>query len=114
MNVENVEKLLEETYEAREYQKATKCLSIQNYCTYRLPMQEIDEMLSNNLTLDEEESVQVELKKLQEDVVRDFTSWPFNCLPSPSRLKEQNQRAKLNSPQCLHRSQYYQVKFLDL
>ncbi|KAF4605105.1 Vacuolar protein sorting-associated protein 20 [Pleurotus pulmonarius] len=47
MNVESVEKLLEETAEARAYQR------------------EIDEMLANNLTLDEEEAVQDELKELQ-------------------------------------------------
>ncbi|KAF7436696.1 Vacuolar protein sorting-associated protein 20 [Pleurotus ostreatus] len=47
MNVESVEKLLEETAEARAYQR------------------EIDEMLANTLTLDEEEAVQDELKELQ-------------------------------------------------
>ncbi|KAF4573026.1 Snf7 family protein [Pleurotus pulmonarius] len=47
MNVESVEKLLEETAEARAYQR------------------EIDEMLANNLSLDEEEAVQDELKELQ-------------------------------------------------
>ncbi|GLB36037.1 putative SNF7 family protein [Lyophyllum shimeji] len=47
MNLEAVEKLLEETSEAREYQK------------------EIGEMLSNNLTLDEEDAVQAELRELQ-------------------------------------------------
>jgi len=47
MNIESVEKLLEETAEAREYQR------------------EIDEMLSNNLTAEEEEAVEAELKALQ-------------------------------------------------
>ncbi|KAI0307918.1 Snf7 family, partial [Multifurca ochricompacta] len=47
LNVESVEKLLEETAEAREYQR------------------EIDNMLTNSLSLDEEESVQAELKALQ-------------------------------------------------
>jgi len=47
INVESVEKLLEETQEAREYQR------------------EIDHMLSNNLTLDDEDAVQAELKELQ-------------------------------------------------
>jgi len=50
MNVESVEKLLEETTEAREYQR------------------EIGEMLSNNLTLDEEDAVQRELLQLQADI----------------------------------------------
>ncbi|KAL0951347.1 hypothetical protein HGRIS_008051 [Hohenbuehelia grisea] len=47
MNIETVEKLLEETAEARAYQ------------------QEIDDMLANNLTLDEEDAVQEELRELQ-------------------------------------------------
>jgi len=51
MNVESVEKLLEETHEAREYQR------------------EMNEMLSNNLTLDEEDAVQAELKELQAETV---------------------------------------------
>ncbi|KAJ2921554.1 hypothetical protein H1R20_g15540, partial [Candolleomyces eurysporus] len=50
LNIESVEKLLEETAEAREYQ------------------QEISEMLSNNLTMDEEEAVQEELRQLQAEV----------------------------------------------
>ncbi|TFK57056.1 hypothetical protein OE88DRAFT_1715829 [Heliocybe sulcata] len=51
MNAESVEKLLEETAEAREYQR------------------EIDEMLSNNLTVEEEEAVEAELKALQAESV---------------------------------------------
>ncbi|KAG6841925.1 hypothetical protein C0991_005105 [Blastosporella zonata] len=47
MNVESVEKLLAETQEAREYQR------------------EIGEILSNTLTLDEEDAVQAELRQLQ-------------------------------------------------
>ncbi|KAF7784598.1 hypothetical protein Agabi119p4_763 [Agaricus bisporus var. burnettii] len=47
MDLEKVEKLLEETQEAREYQ------------------QEISDMLANNLTLEDEESVQLELRKLE-------------------------------------------------
>ncbi|TDL28701.1 hypothetical protein BD410DRAFT_781230 [Rickenella mellea] len=47
MNVESVEKLMEETAEAQAYQR------------------EIDEMLTTTLTLDEEESVQLELRALQ-------------------------------------------------
>ncbi|KAJ3515273.1 hypothetical protein NLJ89_g1866 [Agrocybe chaxingu] len=50
MNVESVEKLLEETAEAHEYQR------------------EIGEMLSNNLTLEDEEAVQKELLALQQDI----------------------------------------------
>ncbi|KAF5355781.1 hypothetical protein D9756_004063 [Leucocoprinus leucothites] len=51
MNLESVEKLLEETQEAREYQ------------------QEIGDMLANNLTLDEEEAVQEELRQLQAEAL---------------------------------------------
>jgi len=50
MNVESVEKLLEETAEAREYQK------------------EVGDMLSNSLSLDEEEAVQKELLEMQQDI----------------------------------------------
>ncbi|GBE77869.1 Vacuolar protein sorting-associated protein [Sparassis crispa] len=51
MNVETVEKLLEETQEAREYQR------------------EIDEMLANNLTVEDEEAVQTELRELQREAI---------------------------------------------
>ncbi|KAI0274739.1 Snf7 family [Gloeopeniophorella convolvens] len=53
LNVENVEKLLEETAEAREYQR------------------EIDSMLTNNLSLDEEDEVQAELRALQQESLRE-------------------------------------------
>ncbi|EIN14109.1 hypothetical protein PUNSTDRAFT_59468 [Punctularia strigosozonata HHB-11173 SS5] len=49
MSVESVEKLLDETQEARAYQ------------------QEIGDMLANNLTLDEEDAVQAELLELQRE-----------------------------------------------
>ncbi|KXN83925.1 Charged multivesicular body protein 6 [Leucoagaricus sp. SymC.cos] len=54
MNPENVEKLLGETQEAREYQQAS----------------EISDMLADNLTLDEEEAVQQELRQLETEAVR--------------------------------------------
>ncbi|KAJ4486001.1 Snf7-domain-containing protein [Lentinula aciculospora] len=63
MNAESVEKLLEETAEAREYQR------------------EIDEMLANNLSLDEEDTVQAELRELQA-VVRAETEPSKDVLPS--------------------------------
>ncbi|EJF66970.1 hypothetical protein DICSQDRAFT_164805 [Dichomitus squalens LYAD-421 SS1] len=47
LNIENVERVLEETQEAREYQR------------------EIDEMLANSLSLEDEEAVQAELRELQ-------------------------------------------------
>ncbi|KAG6818033.1 hypothetical protein H0H87_009188 [Tephrocybe sp. NHM501043] len=63
MNVESVEKLLEETHEAREYQR------------------EIGEMLSNNLTLDEEDAVQAELRELQAHAL-DLENPPIVELPT--------------------------------
>ncbi|KAN0125061.1 vacuolar protein sorting-associated protein 20 [Russula decolorans] len=51
LNVESVEKLLEETAEAREYQR------------------EIDNMLTNSLSLDDEEAVQRELRSLQQETL---------------------------------------------
>ncbi|KAH7912606.1 Snf7 family [Hygrophoropsis aurantiaca] len=47
MNIESVEKLMEETQEAREYQR------------------EIGDILANRLTHDEEDAVQTELRELQ-------------------------------------------------
>ncbi|KAI0034259.1 Snf7 family, partial [Vararia minispora EC-137] len=49
MNLESVERLMEETAEARAYQ------------------QEVSHMLANTLTLDEEDEVQEELRRLQEE-----------------------------------------------
>lgn len=51
LNVESVEKLIDETVEAREYQR------------------EIDDMLANHLTVEEEEAVQEELFQLQASVL---------------------------------------------
>jgi len=51
MSLESVEKLMEETAEAREYQR------------------EIGDMLANTLSLDEEEDVQKELLALQRDIL---------------------------------------------
>ncbi|KAH8835276.1 Snf7 family [Flagelloscypha sp. PMI_526] len=51
MNLESVEKLLDETQEAQAYQR------------------EIDEMLANNLTSEDEDAVQDELKMLQDEAL---------------------------------------------
>ncbi|KAI0715302.1 Snf7 family [Earliella scabrosa] len=65
LNVENVERILEETQEAREYQR------------------EIDEMLANSLTLADEEAVQAELRELQLQTLRvEEQERPIE-LPSP-------------------------------
>ncbi|KAG7099116.1 hypothetical protein E1B28_000989 [Marasmius oreades] len=63
MNIESVERLLEETAEAREYQR------------------EIDDMLANNLTLEDEEVVQAELLALQADQLK-----------APVKVPEQEQK----------------------
>ncbi|KAH7928513.1 hypothetical protein BV22DRAFT_1004689 [Leucogyrophana mollusca] len=52
MSIESVEKLMEETQEAREYQR------------------EVGDLLANQLTLDEEDAVQAELRELQAQAVR--------------------------------------------
>ena len=68
MNIESVEKLLDETAEARQYQQAR---TIQHkYPTTDTYPQEIADMLANNLTLDDEEAVQDELLALQQNIVR--------------------------------------------
>jgi len=53
MNTETVEKLMDETQEAREYQR------------------EIGELLANNLTADEEDAVQDELRQLQAEAMQE-------------------------------------------
>ncbi|KAJ7038317.1 Snf7 family [Mycena alexandri] len=58
MNIESVEKLMDETQEAREYQR------------------EIGEILANNLTADEEDAVQDELSQLEVEAVREGMELP--------------------------------------
>ena len=69
MNVESVEKLLEETAEAREYQKVFVGRSFLSEALLIGVFQEVGDMLSNNLSLDEEEAVQKELLELQKVIV---------------------------------------------
>ncbi|KAI4527388.1 Snf7-domain-containing protein [Schizophyllum commune Tattone D] len=64
MNIESVEKLLDETAEARAYQ------------------QEISDMLANNLTAEDEDAVQNELRELQEQALRDAQPEKEVSLPS--------------------------------
>jgi len=78
LNVESVEKLLDETTEAREYQR------------------EIGDMLSNNLTLDEEDAVQAELRALQADIegaqpIAELPTVPSTepVVPEPGVIHEQ-------------------------
>ncbi|KAF8167787.1 Snf7 family [Crassisporium funariophilum] len=64
MNIESVEKLMEETAEAREYQR------------------ELGEMLSNNLSLDEEDAVQKELLEMQQDTAETTKEIELPSVPS--------------------------------
>ncbi|KAJ7932514.1 Snf7-domain-containing protein [Mycena leptocephala] len=56
MNIESVEKLMDETQEAREY--------------HGYALHEIGELLANNLTADEEDAVQDELRQLQAEAMQ--------------------------------------------
>ena len=69
MNPESVEMLLEETAEARAYQRVNLLLH-PTITELTIAIKEIDDMLANSLTLDEEEAVQAELLRLQEEAVR--------------------------------------------
>ncbi|KAF9523618.1 Snf7 family [Crepidotus variabilis] len=72
MNIESVEKLLEETAEAREYQR------------------EIGDMLANNLSLDDEDAVQKELEEMQAEALGDKAGEELQLpsVPLPSVPKE--------------------------
>jgi len=63
LSIENVEKLMDETNEAREYQR------------------EVNEALQGQLSLDEEDEVQEELARLQAEAIPDIP--PELRLPSP-------------------------------
>jgi charged multivesicular body protein 6 len=73
MNIETVEKLLADTEDAREYQRASVGLEI--CCNGLIYSQEINELLSNRMTLEEEEEVAQELIHLQNLAVR----CPLEC-----------------------------------
>ncbi|KAH8102519.1 Snf7-domain-containing protein [Cristinia sonorae] len=86
MNIEAVEKLLEETAEAREYQR------------------EIDDMLANTLSADDEEAVQNELRQLQEEAF--VTEAPIRMeLPSVpterpvSKVEEGREEERIPDPE---------------
>ncbi|KAI5123759.1 hypothetical protein M0805_000350 [Coniferiporia weirii] len=69
MNPESVERLLEETLEAQAYQR------------------EIDEMLANTLSVEEEEAVQAELHELQNEATRE--SAPPRPIELPDAPKDE-------------------------
>ncbi|OSC99503.1 hypothetical protein PYCCODRAFT_1373139 [Trametes coccinea BRFM310] len=68
LNVENVEKILEETAEARAYQR------------------EIDEMLASTLSLEEEEAVQAELRELQLETLGVSEEQPVHLPSVPTEV----------------------------
>ncbi|KAH7885886.1 Snf7-domain-containing protein [Phlebopus sp. FC_14] len=87
MSIESVEKLMEETHEAREYQR------------------EIAEIVSNQLTLDEEDAVQAELRELQMLTVGE-EPMPKDKLPSApteqpvlSEIEARPSEALLSAPE---------------
>lgn len=69
MNVESVEKLLEETAEAQAYQRVRCSSSLSLGRSTSTVFQEIDEMLANNLTAEDEDAVQSELEQLRREAV---------------------------------------------
>ncbi|KAF8634498.1 hypothetical protein AX15_000934 [Amanita polypyramis BW_CC] len=88
LSIENVEKLLQETHEAQQYQR------------------EVSEMLSNTLTFDEEDAVQEELKALQAEVLQGAqreeihlpdapTAQPVSSIPEGQVLQKDQTRAPI-------------------
>lgn len=87
MNIEAVEKLLDETAEARAYQRVRIPFSVHANGTNTIPQpQEIDEMLANTLTAEDEDAVQAELRQLQQEAVRAFLSTGLNVTLIQSQL----------------------------
>lgn len=68
LNIENVERIMEETAEAREYQRVSRQDRLRGRGNSRR-LQEIDEMLAGSLSLEDEEAVQAELHELQLETV---------------------------------------------
>lgn len=82
MNVEAVEKLLEETAEAKQYQQVcgfhSSCTQSSNCCA-----QEISDTLANSLTLDDEDAVQAELEQLQKEALQEEINLPDVPVETP-------------------------------
>ncbi|OJT10078.1 Charged multivesicular body protein 6 [Trametes pubescens] len=83
LNIENVERIMEETAEAREYQR------------------EIDEMLAGSLSLEDEEAVQAELQQLQLQTLEVSEERPID-LPS---VPTEEPATPAKAPEPEHRSQ---------
>jgi len=78
MSIESVEKLMEETAEAIEYQK------------------EINEILQSRMTLDEEDAVQLELATMQREAAPVKIDAPLPHLPAvPTTEPEEAVRAEI-------------------
>lgn len=67
MSIESVEKLMDETQEAREYQRV--CHNPCSLCSAEVGVKEIGDLLANQLTNDEEGAVQEEFRALQAEAV---------------------------------------------
>lgn len=80
MNIESVEKLMEETQEARAYQEVNFYIYLTPVLILTFAKQELSGILANSLSLDEEEAVQAELRELQEAVVCFETAKRISCL----------------------------------
>jgi charged multivesicular body protein 6 len=65
MSLESVERLMEETHEAREYQRVGRMYYFHDLSLDFHITQEIGNLLANQLTLEEEDAVQAELLELE-------------------------------------------------
>ncbi|KAI8980710.1 Snf7 family [Trametes punicea] len=83
LNIENVERILEETEEARAYQR------------------EIDAMLAGSLTIEDEEAVQAELRELQLQTLEVAKEQPVHLPSVPTEVPEEP--AKEEQPQSEER-----------
>lgn len=87
MSIESVEKLMDETQEAREYQRVSYIPCF--LCCIEDGVQEIGDLLANRLTHDEEDSVQAELLALQGEAVSTncrILFHPFHMISSLDKL----------------------------
>ncbi|KAI0652151.1 Snf7 family [Trametes meyenii] len=81
LNIENVERIMEETAEAREYQR------------------EIDEMLAGTLSLEDEEAVQAELRELQLQSLEPAEERPIDLPSVPTDAPEVPAKEPESEPQ---------------
>lgn len=110
MNIESVEKLMDETQEAREYQRV--CHNPCSLSCTEPGVQEIGDLLANRLTNDEEDAVQEELRALQVEAVRTsyHTSFYDPHLGLMSSLDKQSLTCTWSCPLRLARCRFYPQK----